>query len=63
LRATVPGVPYRVLYFFHGNTAVVISHGLAKEKEVPSRQIDIAVWRKAEFERNPKERSYEENVG
>ena len=34
LRASVSGVHYRILYFFHGNSAVVVSHGLVKEKEV-----------------------------
>jgi len=44
---------YRILYFFHGTAAVVISHGLVKQREVPPREIDRAVQRKARFERDP----------
>lgn len=53
LRASVSGVHYRILYFFHGSVAIVISHGLAKEQEVPPREIDRAIWRKTQFEHNP----------
>ena len=53
LRAGVSGLHYRILYFFHGTAAVVISHGLVKEREVPPREIDRAVRRKARFERDP----------
>ena len=35
LRASYQGVHYRMLYFFHGGKAVVVTHGLAKEREVP----------------------------
>jgi len=53
LRAGVSGLQYRILYFFHGTAAVVISHGLVKQREVPPREIDRAVQRKARFERDP----------
>jgi len=46
LRASYRGVRYRMLYFFTGKAVVVISHGLAKEREVPSREIDRAARRK-----------------
>ena len=42
-----------MLYFFHGRVAVVVSHGLMKEKAVPPRDIDLAVKRKARFEEKP----------
>jgi hypothetical protein len=29
LRASLHGIHYRILYFFHGNVAAVVSHGLA----------------------------------
>ena len=53
LRASVSGLHYRILYFFHGTAAVVISHGLVKEREVPPRETDRAVRCKARFERDP----------
>ena len=44
-----------MLYFFAGKAVVVVSHGLTKEREVPTRQIDLAVERKkkvaADFDR------------
>ena len=53
LRASYQGVHYRILYFFYGRLAVVVSHGLMKEKVVPPRDIDLAVKRKARFVANP----------
>src|SRR5437763_5199764 len=54
LRVRLQRVNYRMLYFFHGNTAAVVSHGLVKEKEVTAKEIDWAVKRKEEFARQPK---------
>ncbi len=55
LRASYQGVHYRMLYFFAGRAAVVLSHGLTKERAVPPREIDLAIERKkrveADFER------------
>jgi hypothetical protein len=42
-----------MLYFFHGREAVVVSHGLEKERAVPAKEIDLAVKRKAKFESRP----------
>ncbi len=39
---------YRVLYFFHEQTAV-ISHGVVKERRVPPAEIDRALVRKANY--------------
>ena len=58
LRASCQGVHYRMLYFFHGRTAVVVSHGIMKEQQVPPREIDLAVKRKASFESNPEEHAF-----
>lgn len=60
LRARLGSANYRLLYFFHQNVAAVVSHGLVKEREVPRREIDQAVRRKEQFERNPTSHSYEE---
>lgn len=53
LRASYQGVHYRMLYFFQAGSAVVVSHGLAKERDVPPREIDLAVKRKRQFETDP----------
>jgi phage-related protein len=49
LRATARGVHYRVLYFFHGQVAAVVAHGLVKEKAIPDRDINLAIRRKFRF--------------
>jgi phage-related protein len=53
LRASYQGVHYRMLYFFHGRLAVVVSHGLTKERAGPPREIDLAGKRKGSFEARP----------
>ena len=58
LRASYQGVHYRMLYFFYGRKAVVVSHGLAKERAVPPREIDFAVKRKARFESKPDQHTF-----
>jgi hypothetical protein len=59
LRVGLQGINYRILYFFHGNMAAVVSHGLTKERRVPPREIDEAVERKQLFEANPKRHTFE----
>jgi hypothetical protein len=44
-----------VLYFFHGQVAAVVAHGLVKAKAVPDRDINPAIRRKRFFEANPPE--------
>jgi phage-related protein len=53
LRISAQSVHYRVLYFFHGREAVVVSHGLVKERAVPPVEIARAIKNKALFEENP----------
>jgi hypothetical protein len=60
LRASLQGIHYRILYFFHGNVAAVLSHGIVKEDRVPSIEIDRAIQRRKNFEINPKLHTYEE---
>lgn len=50
LRASYQGVHYRILYFFSGKAVVVLSHGLTKEREVPPKDIDLAIKRKKQVE-------------
>ena len=60
LRASLQGIHYRILYFFHGNVAAVLSHGIIKEDRVPPIEIDKAILRRKNFEMNPKVHTYEE---
>jgi phage-related protein len=54
LRVKSGSVNYRMFYFFHKRHAVVLSHGLTKKtQKVPPKEIDTALQRKREFERNP----------
>jgi len=60
LRVSLRGVQYRILYFFHGAVAAVVSHGLVKERAVPPKEIDRAIERKKRFETNPAKHTFEE---
>jgi phage-related protein len=60
LRASLQGIHYRILYFFHGNVAAVLSHGIIKEDCVPPIEIERAIKRRKSFEMNPKVHTYEE---
>ena len=42
LRVGLQGLNYRILYFFHGRAAVVLAHGLVKERVVPPKAIEEA---------------------
>ncbi len=53
LRVKFQKLNLRILYFFFGGMAVVISHGLAKEDRVPGVEIDKAIERKRKFEDDP----------
>ena len=59
LRVGLQRVNYRILYFFHGNQAVVLSHGITKTREVPSKEIDFAVQRSARFRASPNDHTFE----
>jgi phage-related protein len=60
LRASLQGIHYRILYFFHGNVAAVLSNGIVKEDCVPPIEIDKAIQRRKNFEKEPKAHTYEE---
>ena len=53
LRASLRGVHFRILYFFHGRVAAGVAHGVVKEGAVPPQEIDRALERKKRFEANP----------
>lgn len=60
LRTSFEGIHYRMLYFFHQNVAVVVSHGIIKEKKVSPKEIDRAIERKKKFTKNPAQHTYKE---
>lgn len=60
LRIGLQGVNYRILYFFHRDIAIVLSHGIIKERAVPPAEIDLAVKRKRTFAANPAQHTYRE---
>jgi hypothetical protein len=60
LRVGLQHVNYRMLYFYHGRTAAVVSHGIVKETAVPSKELEKAIERKRKFEKNPKAHTHEE---
>jgi hypothetical protein len=52
---------YRMLYFFTNEpcpSAVVVSHGLIKEDQVPDRDIDLAIARRDQVRKNWEEHTY-----
>jgi phage-related protein len=53
LRASLGGIHYRMLYFFHRRTTTVVCHGLIKQKAVPPNEIETAILRKRKFEKCP----------
>ena len=61
LRVSLQGLQYRILYFFHGNIAAVVSHGLIKERAVPPKEIERAIERKKRFTTNPSKHTYQES--
>lgn len=58
LRIDLQGLNYRILYFFHGGVAAVVTHGLMKEKKVPPREIDLAITRMKRFQTSPDRHTY-----
>jgi hypothetical protein len=53
LRTSLQGINYRILYFFYGTVAAIVSHGIVKEDAVPPNEIERAIQRKKWFEANP----------
>ena len=58
LRASLQGVHYRMLYFFHGKKAAVVSHGIIKERVVPPQEIELAITRKHRFTAHPQRHTF-----
>jgi phage-related protein len=63
LRAKANRVQYRMLYFFHSRTVVVISHGIIKQHAaVPPIEIERALKRKHAFEAAPQQHTHKETL-
>jgi len=59
LRARHRRVNYRMLYFFHGQEMVIVSHCIIKQQaQVPPREIDLAISRRQSFDRNPDQHTF-----
>lgn len=58
LRIGREGINYRILYFFQGRIAAILAQGLVKEREVPDRDIRLALERKRLFEQDPDAHTY-----
>jgi phage-related protein len=62
LRISLRHIQYRILYFFHGSVAGVVSHGIVKEGAVPPKEIDRAIQRKKRFEADPSKHTHFEGT-
>jgi hypothetical protein len=60
LRAKQGHVQYRILYFFHGRNVSILAHSLTKEDAISPADIERALKRKREFEKDPKGHTYAE---
>jgi len=58
LRVKFYRVNLRMLYFFHGRTAAVVSHGFAKERAIPPREIKAARDRMGRFNKDPRRHTF-----
>lgn len=59
LRVGSAGINYRMLYFFHGKNAAVLSHGLTKERQIPPVEIERAARRMRQYLTDPARYSLE----
>jgi hypothetical protein len=60
LRVRSGNVNYRILYFFHGREAAVLAVGTTKESRVHEDDTDLAIHRKADYQREPGRCRYED---
>ena len=47
-----------MLYFFHGSSAAILTHGLTKEKNISDNEIDHALGLKKRFEADPEAHTF-----
>ena len=60
LRVRLSHVNYRILYFFDGQIAAVLAHGLTKQDRVPDAAIARATERKRKYQQAPKLHTFKE---
>ena len=58
LRAQRNHVHYRMLYFFYGKNAVIVSHGFSKRQKVPKKEINKAIRHRNNYIANPTAHTY-----
>ena len=58
LRVRYRLVHYRILYFSSGTSLVVLSQGLTKEQKIPKADLERAIQRKDQYERNRAQHSF-----
>lgn len=58
LRIRFGTVNYRILYFFHGRDAAVLSHMIRKEVRVPDTEIERALRHRSRFMRDPEKHTF-----
>ncbi len=58
LRIKCQKVQYRILYFFDGQDAIILAHGMTKEQKVPLIEIERALVRKNKYEQDPDAHRY-----
>ena len=47
-----------MLYFFHGRSVVVLTHGVVKEREVSTEEIDRAIRAREAFVLEPRAHTF-----
>lgn len=53
LRTEVRGVNFRILYGFVGKDILLVTQGLTKKKQVPNKEIELAIERLENYRRMP----------
>ncbi|AGA25593.1 type II toxin-antitoxin system RelE/ParE family toxin [Singulisphaera acidiphila] len=59
LRVKSGRVNFRMLYAFQGREAIIVSHGFAKERDIPPKEIALAKERIAKFTADPERHTYQ----
>ena len=63
LRAKHRNVQYRIFYFFHGENITILAHSIIKKgSAVPDFDIEKAIQRKNNFEKDPLNCSYQGEI-
>jgi phage-related protein len=62
LRIRHSGVNFRILYGFVGQNVVLVSHGITKERAVPSIEIESALRRLAKYRNHPSRHTSTEEI-